>query len=145
MGPSVGDAMARVLIVEDETPIRELLNDFLSDEGFETSLAEDGRHGIELARADKPDVILMDLMLPLLDGIAAVRALKDRPETRDIPIVVMSANSGVVAAHRRATVGGRDDPQAVRPGRRAASRPVANRVARDPKPTPPARRAGRGV
>jgi CheY-like chemotaxis protein len=89
----VGDAMVRVLIVEDEKPIRELLDDFLSDEGFETRLAEDGRHGVDLARTEKPDLILMDLMLPFLDGIAAVRALKDAPETREIPVVVMSANS----------------------------------------------------
>lgn len=85
--------MVRVLIVEDEQPIRELLNDFLSDEGYDTRLAENGRHGVELARAETPDLILMDLMLPLLDGIAAVRVLKDAPDTRDIPVVVMSANS----------------------------------------------------
>jgi CheY-like chemotaxis protein len=85
--------MQRVLIVEDEKPIRELLNDFLSDEGYQTLLAENGQRGIELARAEQPDLILMDLMLPLLDGIAAMRALKEMPETRDIPVIVMSANS----------------------------------------------------
>jgi CheY-like chemotaxis protein len=85
--------MQRVLIVEDEKPIRELLNDFLSDEGYQTLLAENGQRGIELARAEQPDLILMDLMLPLLDGFAAMRALKEDPETRKIPVVVMSANS----------------------------------------------------
>ena len=85
--------MLRVLIVEDEKPIRELLDDFLSDEGFDTLLAENGQRGVELARAEQPDLVLMDLMLPLLDGFAAMRALKEDPETREIPVVVMSANS----------------------------------------------------
>lgn len=85
--------MLRVLIVEDEKPIRELLNDFLSDEGYDTLMAENGQRGVEMARAERPDLVLMDLMLPLLDGFAAMRALKEFPETRDIPVVVMSANS----------------------------------------------------
>ena len=85
--------MLRVLIVEDEKPIRELLNDFLSDEGYDTLLAENGQRGVEIARAEQPDLVLMDLMLPLLDGFAAMRALKDDPHTQDIPVVVMSANS----------------------------------------------------
>jgi diguanylate cyclase len=85
--------MLRVLIVEDEKSIRELLDDFLSDEGFDTLLAENGQRGIELARTEQPDLVLMDLMLPLLDGFAAMRALKEDPETRKIPVVVMSANS----------------------------------------------------
>lgn len=85
--------MLRVLIVEDEQPIRELLNDFLSDEGYDILLAENGQRGVEMARAERPDLVLMDLMLPLLDGIAAMRALKQHPATHDIPVVVMSANS----------------------------------------------------
>jgi CheY-like chemotaxis protein len=85
--------MLRVLIVEDEKPIRELLDDFLSDEGFDTLLAENGQRGVELARAEQPDLVLMDLMLPLLDGFAAMRALKEDPATCEIPVVVMSANS----------------------------------------------------
>jgi CheY-like chemotaxis protein len=85
--------MLRVLIVEDEKPIRELLDDFLSYEGYDTLLAENGERGVELARAEQPDLILMDLMLPRLDGFEAIRTLKARPETCNIPVVVMSANS----------------------------------------------------
>jgi CheY-like chemotaxis protein len=85
--------MLRVLIVEDEKPIRELLNDFLSDEGYDTLLAENGQRGVEIAREEQPDLVLMDLMLPLLDGVAAMRALKEDPETSEIPVVVMSANT----------------------------------------------------
>jgi CheY-like chemotaxis protein len=92
-GPVVGDVMLRVLIVEDEKPIRELLDDFLSYEGYNTLLAENGERGVELARAEQPDLVLMDLMLPRIDGFEAIRTLKADPETRDIPVVVMSANS----------------------------------------------------
>ncbi|HEX5164409.1 MAG TPA: response regulator [Thermomicrobiales bacterium] len=92
----MGDVMLRVLIVEDEKPIRELLHDFLSDEGYETLLAENGQRGVEIARAEQPDLVLMDLMLPLLDGFEAMRALKDCAGTRDIPVVVMSANSALL-------------------------------------------------
>jgi len=85
--------MLRVLIVEDEKPIRELLNDFLTDEGYVTLLAENGEEGVEIARTEHPDLILMDLMLPLLSGLDAIRSLKEDHETRDIPVVVMSANT----------------------------------------------------
>ena len=85
--------MLRVLIVEDEKPIRELLNDFLTDEGYNTLLAENGQRGVAIARVERPDLVLMDVMLPLLDGFSAMRALKEYPETQAIPVIVMSANS----------------------------------------------------
>ena len=84
--------MVRVLIVEDEPVIRELLDDFLSDEGFDTIHAADGLRGVELAHHEHPDLVLMDLMLPGLDGFAATRALKNSPDTAAIPIVAMSTN-----------------------------------------------------
>ncbi|MDQ3540402.1 MAG: response regulator, partial [Chloroflexota bacterium] len=74
--------MLRVLIVEDEKPIREMLNDFLTDEGYDTLMAENGQRGVEIARVERPDLVLMDVMLPLLNGFAAMRALKDDPETQ---------------------------------------------------------------
>lgn len=85
--------MLRVLIVEDEQPIRELLSDFLSSEGYTTLVAENGLRGIEMAQSAQPDLVLMDLMLPILDGFSAMRALRSHPETCDIPVVLMSANS----------------------------------------------------
>ncbi len=84
--------MARVLIVEDDPPIREMLNDFLGSEGFDTLLAENGRAGVDLARAERPDLILIDIMLPLLDGVTAIKMLRADEETRDLPIVAMTAN-----------------------------------------------------
>lgn len=84
--------MTCVLIVEDDLPIRGLLQDFLAGEGFETLLAEDGRAGVELARSARPDLILMDIMLPVLDGLSAIRLLRQDAGTCDLPIVAMSAN-----------------------------------------------------
>jgi CheY-like chemotaxis protein len=88
--------MARVLIVEDERPILELLDDFLTVEGFGTILAGNGLLGAELARTEQPDLILMDLMLPVMDGLAVIRALKRSPDTWSIPIVAMSANRALL-------------------------------------------------
>ena len=84
--------MARVLIVEDDPPIRGMLDDFLGGEGFDTLLAENGRAGVDLARAERPDLILIDIMLPVLDGVSAIRMLRADRETRDLPIVAMTAN-----------------------------------------------------
>jgi CheY-like chemotaxis protein len=89
-----------VLIVEDEPTIRELLDDFLTSEGFETRVASDGRSALEIAERDRPDLILMDVMLPVLDGATATRLLKERDATRDIRVVAMSANSAALDDRR---------------------------------------------
>lgn len=88
--------MPCVLIVEDDLTIRLLLNSFLADEGFDTLLADNGRAGLELAGSRQPDVILMDIMLPVMDGITAIGLLRQDPSTRDIRIVAMSANMAAV-------------------------------------------------
>lgn len=83
--------MIRILLVEDDPAIRSVLREFLSEEGFEVRGAADGRAGIHAARTIHPDLIVMDLMLPILDGVSATRQLKDDPATRDIPIIAVSA------------------------------------------------------
>jgi CheY-like chemotaxis protein len=88
--------MTRVLIVEDEPPIRHLLEDFFDSEGFCILSAENGQRGFDLAVAEQPDVVLMDLALPLLDGATATRLLKSDPRTRAIPVVAMSANMALL-------------------------------------------------
>jgi CheY-like chemotaxis protein len=90
--------MARVLIVEDEKPVREMLDDFLTGEGFDTLQAENGLRAVELARAERPDLILMDLMLPVMDGLRAIQVLKGSPDTWSIPIVAMSENHHLLRA-----------------------------------------------
>lgn len=84
--------MARVLIVDDDPTIRQLLDDMLRvDEGYETFEAADGQRAVDVARDERPHVILMDLTLPVLSGEAAIRILKDDSETRGIRIIAMSA------------------------------------------------------
>jgi DNA-binding response OmpR family regulator len=85
--------MTRILIVEDDPAIQGLLDDILRDEGFETVVAADGQSGIERARSERPHLILMDIMLPVKDGVAAIRELKSDPATSPIPIIAMSASA----------------------------------------------------
>ncbi|MQL51645.1 response regulator [Desulfofundulus thermobenzoicus] len=82
----------KILIVEDNGVNRVLLRDILALlDGVEIFEAADAENGIALARTKKPDLVLMDLQLPGLDGIAATRILKDAPETRKIPVVAVSS------------------------------------------------------
>jgi CheY-like chemotaxis protein len=85
----------RILVVEDDPVIQSLIVEFLSEEGFDLLAAADGRSGVELARSAKPDLILMDLMLPVLDGMAATRLLKQDPQTRPIPVIAVSAGTNL--------------------------------------------------
>ncbi len=87
--------MSRVLIVDDDPAIRSMLVELLTDEGYETLVAGDGRTAVEIAQQRAPDVILMDLMLPVLDGGSAMRILKDNPETNSIRIIAMSAGANL--------------------------------------------------
>lgn len=80
-----------VLIIEDESDIRELLEYALQREGFDTSSAADGHAGLVLARRKGPDLILLDLMLPGVDGLEVCRRLKQDNATRGIPIVMVTA------------------------------------------------------
>ncbi|KPP88453.1 MAG: phosphate-responsive two component signal transduction system response regulator PhoB [Rhodobacteraceae bacterium HLUCCA08] len=82
-----------VLIVEDEPAQREVLGYNLEAEGFRTSRAEDGEQALVLVDEDPPDVIVLDWMLPNVSGIEVCRQLKMRPETRDVPIIMLSARS----------------------------------------------------
>ena len=81
----------RLLVIEDEEDILELLTYNLKREGYEVQGAASGEDGLEKARRMRPDLILLDLMPPGLDGLAVCRALKIGPDTRDIPIVMVSA------------------------------------------------------
>lgn len=85
--------MARVLIVEEEPSIRHLLDDFFTREGFDTLLAETGVSAIALASTVRPDIILIDVMLPDTDIAIATQMLRTHDATHSIPIVAMSANT----------------------------------------------------
>ncbi|MFD2516239.1 response regulator transcription factor [Pontibacter locisalis] len=83
----------KVLVVDDDPDIVELLQYNLKKEGYEVSVAENGRKAIEVAQVVKPDVILMDVMMPVLDGIAACRQLRDMNDFRHTHIIFLTARS----------------------------------------------------
>ena len=80
-----------VLIVEDDAKNMRVTQDLLHAVGYTTVEATDGEQGVELARARKPDVILMDIMMPRMDGYSACRAIKADRATRDIPVIMFTA------------------------------------------------------
>ena len=82
---------SRILIVDDEPAVADLIEAVLVGEGYTVAIARDGAQGLLLARDWRPDLILMDVMLPGVDGGTAIRRLKSDPETAEIPIVAMSA------------------------------------------------------
>jgi CheY-like chemotaxis protein len=85
--------MAKILYVEDNEDNVYMLTRRLERAGFEVVVAPDGERGVALARAERPDLILMDLSLPVLDGWEASRRLKSAEETRAIPIIALSAHA----------------------------------------------------
>jgi DNA-binding response OmpR family regulator len=85
--------MPTILIVDDDTTIRELLEAVLSDEGYATYQAGNGKVGIELAERHHPHLILMDIMMPVIDGATAISRLRENPETQSIRVIAMSAGS----------------------------------------------------
>jgi len=80
----------KVLIVDDEPNVRRLSRTILSKK-FDVVEAEDGKQAIEIANAEKPDVILMDMMMPNVDGLTACYAIKKDPMTKSIPVVMVTA------------------------------------------------------
>jgi two-component system cell cycle response regulator DivK len=80
-----------ILIVEDEPKNLKLIRDLLQGSGYLTLEATDGAQGIELAKAHKPDLILMDILMPVMDGLKATKILKADAETRNIPIIALTS------------------------------------------------------
>jgi CheY-like chemotaxis protein len=85
--------MTRILYVEDNDDNVYMLRGRLTRAGFEVAVATDGLQGVAMAASEAPDLILMDLSLPVLDGWEATRRLKGAPDTRPIPIIALSAHA----------------------------------------------------
>lgn len=83
---------ARVLVVDDSATIRAVLGKMLSQDGYEMLKAADGEAGVEMAQAQLPDLIFLDIVLPGMSGFAVLRALRRDPRTRKTPIIMMSGN-----------------------------------------------------
>lgn len=92
--------MPTVLVLEDDDEVRGLLQKLLSHDGFQVATAADGLDGLMQLEVSKPDLVLCDVMMPNLDGLAFTRAIKKNPETRGIPVIFLTArgDTGTMAA-----------------------------------------------
>src|SRR5918997_3937045 len=100
--------MPRILVVEDNEMNRDMLSRRLIRKKYDVLVAVDGRESVEVARSEAPDLILMDMSLPVMDGWAAARQLKANPETQTIPIIALTAHA-MSGDRERALDAGCDD------------------------------------
>ena len=87
--------MKKILFIEDESALQKTFGDILGQEGYEMVSALDGQEGLRLVKAKKPDLILLDLILPKLHGFEVLKKLKEDEDTKDIPIIVLTNLEGV--------------------------------------------------
>ena len=100
--------MAKILLVEDNEMNWDMLSRRLGRRGYEVVVAVDGEQGVAMSRSEVPDLILMDMSLPILDGWEATRQLKGSPETSHIPVVGLSAHA-MASDREKALAAGCDD------------------------------------
>jgi two-component system cell cycle response regulator DivK len=100
--------MPKILLVEDNEMNRDMLSRRLSRNGFDVAVAVDGQQGVEMATAEKPDLILMDMSLPVLDGWEATRQIKAMVETQTIGIIALTAHA-MAQDKEKALAAGCDD------------------------------------
>ena len=100
--------MAKILLVEDNEENRDMLSRRLTRRGYEVVIALDGGQGVAMAQSEIPDLILMDMDLPVLDGWEATRQLKSAPETKAIPIIALTAHA-MMGDREKAIDAGCDD------------------------------------
>ena len=100
--------MTKILLVEDNELNRDMLMRRLEKKGYRVLIAMDGKTGLAMSHSESPDLILMDMSLPVLDGWEATRQLKSSPETRSIPIIALTAHA-MSADRSKAIEAGCDD------------------------------------
>jgi CheY-like chemotaxis protein len=100
--------MPKILLVEDNEMNRDMLSRRLQRRDYEVVMAVDGEQGVALAQTEAPDLVLMDMSLPLLDGWEATRRLKAAPETRAVPILALTAHA-MSSDREKALAAGCDD------------------------------------
>ncbi len=83
--------MVKILIIEDETTLAETLADNLTDEGYQVLTADNGESGLTMVRAERPDLLILDIMLPVLDGLSVCRLVRKDPTVAHIPIIMLTA------------------------------------------------------
>ena len=100
--------MTKILLVEDNEMNRDMLSRRLQRKGYEVLIAVDGEEGVTLTQAERPDLVLMDMSLPILDGWEATRRLKANPVTQTIPIIALTAHA-MAGDREKAIEAGCDD------------------------------------
>ncbi len=100
--------MPKILLVEDNEMNRDMLSRRLSRRGYDVITAEDGQHGVDMAGSDSPDLILMDMSLPVIDGWDATRRIKSSADTCGIPIIALTAHA-MASDREKAMEAGCDD------------------------------------
>lgn len=100
--------MAKILLVEDNEMNRDMLSRRLSRRGFDVLIAIDGAEGVTMAQTETPDLILMDMSLPVMDGWEATRCLKKAPDTGAIPVIALTAHA-MAGDREKALAAGCDD------------------------------------
>lgn len=97
--------MKKILFIEDESALQKTFGEILTQEGFETISALDGEAGLRLAKDKKPDLILLDLVLPKIHGLEVLKELKEASETKDIPTIVLTNLEGVADVDKALELG----------------------------------------
>jgi CheY-like chemotaxis protein len=100
--------MPKILLVEDNEMNRDMLSRRLQKKGYEVAIAVDGAQGVQMARSESPDLILMDMSLPEIDGWEATRQLKNAADTTSIPIIALTAHA-MAGDREKAIAAGADD------------------------------------
>ena len=102
-------AKGQILIVEDDRSLAEVLDYNLRQDGYETHVANDGQEGLRQARVQAPDLMVLDLMLPMIDGLEVCRRLRADPATRNILVLMLTAKAEETEANavRRGRLAGR--------------------------------------
>jgi two-component system cell cycle response regulator DivK len=100
--------MAKILLVEDNEMNRDMLSRRLTRNGYEVSIATDGQQGVDMALSERPDIILMDMSLPAIDGWEATRRIKANAATRGVPVIALTAHA-MAGDREKAMEAGCDD------------------------------------
>ncbi|MDP3552415.1 response regulator [Methylocystis sp.] len=100
--------MVKILLVEDNEMNRDMLSRRLRRNGYEVVIAIDGQQGVEMAAAESPDLILMDMSLPVIDGWEAARQVRENEATRKIPVIALTAHA-MAGDREKAIEAGCDD------------------------------------
>jgi CheY-like chemotaxis protein len=100
--------MSKILLIEDNAMNRDMLSRRLLRRAFDVIIAVDGEQGVELAQSERPDLVIMDMSLPVMDGWTATRTIKENPVTAGIPVIALTAHA-MPGDRDRALAAGCDD------------------------------------